>query len=255
MLYELLFFLSSSTPDGPRNTSVSVSPSGEIVEGSSVTLTCSSDANPPVYKYTWYKKNVASPKASEQSYSITNISSEDRGEYYCEAKNGRGSMNSTALMIIVAGKQTSVVTAAVGIIVVVLVLILCLSGLMWFRKKASTSTSNTRDTAEMDRETLVQCMTASQHGHDLYCRTDSSPQTTRMMFTTPASTSLVSKKPGSCHLYSTVQVPQPQKEDEGMSVRCSEIQPPSAATLPAQAAEEDPLFFISTVNKPTTKKT
>ncbi|KAJ8001574.1 hypothetical protein DPEC_G00170890 [Dallia pectoralis] len=42
---------------GPRNTSVSVSPSGEIVEGSSVTLTCSSDANPPVYNYTWYKKN------------------------------------------------------------------------------------------------------------------------------------------------------------------------------------------------------
>ncbi|XP_071202419.1 B-cell receptor CD22-like [Salvelinus alpinus] len=96
----------------PRNTSVSVSPSGEIVEGSSVTLTCSSDANPPVDKYTWYKKNVTSPKASGQSYSITNIISEDRGEYYCEAQNGRGSMNSTALMIIVAGKQSSVLTAA-----------------------------------------------------------------------------------------------------------------------------------------------
>ncbi|XP_052356488.1 sialoadhesin-like [Oncorhynchus keta] len=133
---------------GPKNTSVSVSPSGEIVEGSSVTLTCSSDANPPVDKYTWYKKNVTSPKASGQSYNITNISSEDRGEYYCEAQNGRGSMNSSALMIIVAGKQTSVLTAAVGIIVVVLVLILCLSGLMWFRKKNSTSTSNTRDTAD-----------------------------------------------------------------------------------------------------------
>nr|XP_046192917.1 sialoadhesin-like [Oncorhynchus gorbuscha] len=89
---------------GPKDTSVSVSPSGEIVEGSSVTLTCSSDANPPVDKYTWYKKNVTSPKASGQSYSITNIISEDRGEYYCEAQNGRGSMNSTALMIIVAGK-------------------------------------------------------------------------------------------------------------------------------------------------------
>uniref|UniRef100_A0A4W5P0P7 Ig-like domain-containing protein n=1 Tax=Hucho hucho TaxID=62062 RepID=A0A4W5P0P7_9TELE len=75
---------------GPRNTSVSVSPSGEIVEGSSVTLTCFSDANPPVDKYTWYTKNVTSPKASGQSYSITNISSEDRGEYYCEASNING---------------------------------------------------------------------------------------------------------------------------------------------------------------------
>uniref|UniRef100_A0AAZ3Q0R6 B-cell receptor CD22 n=1 Tax=Oncorhynchus tshawytscha TaxID=74940 RepID=A0AAZ3Q0R6_ONCTS len=177
---------------GPKNTSVSVSPSGEIVEGSSVTLTCSSDANPPVDKYTWYKKNVTSPKASGQSYNITNIISEDRGEYYCEAQNGRGSMNSTALMIIVAGKPTSFVTAAVGSIVVVLVLILCLSGFMWFRKKASKSTSDTRDTSEnvqvslletegdcvllcgaplllmlsvlsfSIRETLVQCMTTSQ---------------------------------------------------------------------------------------------
>ncbi|XP_064871347.1 B-cell receptor CD22-like isoform X1 [Oncorhynchus nerka] len=70
----------------PRNTSVSVSPSGEIV-GSSVTLTCSSDANPPVDKYTWYKRNVTSPKASGQSYTIHNIISEDREGYYCEALN------------------------------------------------------------------------------------------------------------------------------------------------------------------------
>ncbi|CAK6982814.1 B-cell receptor CD22-like isoform X2, partial [Scomber scombrus] len=41
----------------PKLPSVSVSPSGEIIEGSSVTLTCSSDANPAA-KYTWYKKNV-----------------------------------------------------------------------------------------------------------------------------------------------------------------------------------------------------
>ncbi|XP_064815424.1 B-cell receptor CD22-like [Oncorhynchus masou masou] len=83
----------------PKNTSVSVSPSGEIVEGSSVTLTCSSDANPPVDKYTWYKKNVASPKASGQSYSITNISSEGRGEYYCEAENKYGRLNSSSVSV------------------------------------------------------------------------------------------------------------------------------------------------------------
>ncbi|XP_055767677.1 B-cell receptor CD22-like [Salvelinus fontinalis] len=151
---------------GPRNTSVSVSPSGEIVEGSSVTLTCSSDANPPVDKYTWYKKNVTLPKASGQSYSITNIISEDRGEYYCEAQNGRGSMNSTALMIIVAGKQTSVLTAAVGIIVVVLVLILCLSGLMWFRRftggsDATTDTQRVRPDCNSDTYTGLNMRTMS----------------------------------------------------------------------------------------------
>ncbi|XP_055767681.1 B-cell receptor CD22-like [Salvelinus fontinalis] len=90
----------------PQNTSVSVSPSGEIVEGSSVTLTCSSDANPPVDKYTWYKKNVASPKASGQSYSITNISSENSGEYYCEAENKYGRLNSSSVSVDVQCKYT-----------------------------------------------------------------------------------------------------------------------------------------------------
>ncbi|XP_064809719.1 B-cell receptor CD22-like [Oncorhynchus masou masou] len=103
----------------PRNTSVSVSPSGEIVEGSSVTLTCSSDANPPVDKYTWYKKNVSSPKASGQSYSITNIISEDRGEYYCEAENKYGRLNSTSVHVDVhyGPRNTSVSVSPSGEIV------------------------------------------------------------------------------------------------------------------------------------------
>ncbi|XP_052365398.1 sialoadhesin isoform X2 [Oncorhynchus keta] len=103
----------------PRNTSVSVSPSGEIVEGSSVTLTCSSDANPPVDKYTWYKKNVTSPKASGQRYSITNIISEDRGEYYCEAENKYGRLNSSSVSVDVqyGPKKTSVSVSPSGEIV------------------------------------------------------------------------------------------------------------------------------------------
>ncbi|KAG5278050.1 hypothetical protein AALO_G00094640 [Alosa alosa] len=39
----------------PRNTVVSRNPSNETLEGDSVTLTCSSDANPPVENYTWFK--------------------------------------------------------------------------------------------------------------------------------------------------------------------------------------------------------
>ncbi|KAJ8384489.1 hypothetical protein AAFF_G00205100 [Aldrovandia affinis] len=72
---------------GPKNTSVSVSPSGEIVEGSSVTLTCSSNANPLVQRYTWFKKNIAIPTESGESYTITNISSEDSGQYYLKGSS------------------------------------------------------------------------------------------------------------------------------------------------------------------------
>ncbi|XP_064813952.1 B-cell receptor CD22-like [Oncorhynchus masou masou] len=245
----------------PRNTSVSVSPSGELVEGSSVTLTCSSDANPPVDKYTWYKNNVTSPKASGQSYSITNIIFEDRGEYYCEAQNGRGSMNSTALMIIVAGKQTSVLTAAVGIIVVVLVLILCLSGLMWFRKKASKPT-NTRDTADVGQgdsspvydniSNMAMTSTAAQ--------TESTYDQDDVHY---ASVHFSHSKNQEVLLYSTVQVPQPQKEDEDVQYAAVKFNLPNLQQH--KQLRRTPLF--STVqsinpeprrpehNKPRTKKT
>ncbi|KAM9363783.1 B-cell receptor CD22-like [Symphorus nematophorus] len=85
----------------PKPPSVSVSPSGEIEEGSSVTLTCSSDANPAA-NYTWYKENEDSPKASGQNFTITNIRAEHSGNYYCEAQNTIGRQNSTLHLIVVA---------------------------------------------------------------------------------------------------------------------------------------------------------
>ncbi|XP_064815420.1 B-cell receptor CD22-like [Oncorhynchus masou masou] len=240
----------------PQNTSVSVSPSGEIVEGSSVTLTCSSDANPPVDKYTWYKKNVTSPKASGQSYIITNIISEDRGEYYCEAQNGRGSMNSTALMIIVAGKQTSVLTAAVGITVVVLVLILCLSGLMWFRKKASTSTSNTRDTAD-DGEGDSSPVYDNISNMAMTSTAAQTADTDNQDDVHYASVHFSGSKNQEVPLYSTVQLHQPQKQDQDVQYAAVKFNLPSSASQPAaaQAAEVDASEIYSTVNKPRTKKT
>ncbi|XP_071032203.1 uncharacterized protein [Oncorhynchus clarkii lewisi] len=236
---------------GPKNTSVSVSPSGEIVEGSSVTLTCSSDANPPVDKYTWYKKNVTSPKASGQSYNITNIISEDRGEYYCEAQNRRGSRNSTTLMIILPGKQTSVVTAAVGIIVVVLVLILCLSGLMWFRKKASISTSDTRDISENvqgDSSPVYENVSSMSTAHTA-AQTESTVDQDDVHY---ASVHFSSSKNQEVPLYSTVQLCKPQKQEEDVQYDAVKFNCPSNANRPtaAQAAEEDSSVLYSTVNKP-----
>uniref|UniRef100_UPI0037E93BF7 basement membrane-specific heparan sulfate proteoglycan core protein-like n=1 Tax=Semicossyphus pulcher TaxID=241346 RepID=UPI0037E93BF7 len=70
----------------PKVPTVSVSPTGEIRENSSVTLTCSSDANPAA-KYTWYKENQTLPKERGQTYHFTSISSEDRGTYYCKSEN------------------------------------------------------------------------------------------------------------------------------------------------------------------------
>ncbi|XP_050926210.1 B-cell receptor CD22 [Lates calcarifer] len=101
----------------PKLPSVSVSPSGQIVEGSSVTLTCSSDANPAA-NYTWYKENEDSPKASGQIFTITDFRAEHSGNYYCEAQNERGRYKSTLYLTVVAG--TSVPCF------VVLVILLCI---------------------------------------------------------------------------------------------------------------------------------
>ncbi|XP_076140969.1 protein amalgam-like isoform X1 [Alosa pseudoharengus] len=83
----------------PRNTVVSRSPSNETLEGASVTLTCSSDANPPVESYTWFKVDESTPVGSGQQYNITNIRYEDGGEYYCEARNEIGANRSSPLLL------------------------------------------------------------------------------------------------------------------------------------------------------------
>ncbi|XP_058236630.1 B-cell receptor CD22-like isoform X3 [Hemibagrus wyckioides] len=98
----------------PKNVSVSISPSGEIVEGSSVTLTCSSDANPPVQNYTWYKVNESSPVGSGQSYRAV-----PSGQYYCEAQNKHGSERSAAVTVTLKGSQSVGVYAGLGVVLFV----------------------------------------------------------------------------------------------------------------------------------------
>uniref|UniRef100_A0A3Q1FDS7 Ig-like domain-containing protein n=1 Tax=Acanthochromis polyacanthus TaxID=80966 RepID=A0A3Q1FDS7_9TELE len=71
-----------------------LSPSGEIVEGSSVNLTCSSDANPAA-NYTWYKENEKQPLRPGSIYNFASISSEDEGNYCCKSENKHGQNSST----------------------------------------------------------------------------------------------------------------------------------------------------------------
>uniref|UniRef100_A0A8B9HQ35 Ig-like domain-containing protein n=1 Tax=Astyanax mexicanus TaxID=7994 RepID=A0A8B9HQ35_ASTMX len=73
-----------------------VLPSGKREEGDSVTLTCSSEADPPVLSYHWFKQRPAADEAlgTGQNYSITNISSQHSGLYYCTALNQLGQHSS-----------------------------------------------------------------------------------------------------------------------------------------------------------------
>ncbi|KAL6482197.1 hypothetical protein MHYP_G00102770 [Metynnis hypsauchen] len=68
------------------------------LEGSSVTLTCSSDGNPPVKIYTWFKEGGTSPVGSGQSYSIISITADHTGLYYCVAQNDHGALTGIVMV-------------------------------------------------------------------------------------------------------------------------------------------------------------
>ncbi|KAL6482129.1 hypothetical protein MHYP_G00102090 [Metynnis hypsauchen] len=122
----------------PKSVSVSISPSGEIVEGSSVTLTCSSDGNPPVKNYTWFKEGGASPAGSGQNYNIISITADHTGLHYCEAQNDHGALNGT-VMVSVKSQSLFAVWIAVGVGSFVLLLITVL--ICDYRMKAMKTTS------------------------------------------------------------------------------------------------------------------
>ncbi|XP_073698602.1 sialoadhesin-like [Garra rufa] len=71
----------------PKSVSVSISPSGEIKEGDSVTLICSSDSNPPA-EISWFKGGTFI--GSGRIYNISKISSDHSGEYKCKSRNKHG---------------------------------------------------------------------------------------------------------------------------------------------------------------------
>ncbi|XP_028837276.1 B-cell receptor CD22 [Denticeps clupeoides] len=95
----------------PKNTRILIHPPGDIMEGYSVNLTCSSNANPPVEKYGWYKVNGGQPwtRGSSQNLSLPSVRSHHSGQYYCTVWNQIGQqMSLTAVLpVLYAPKNTS----------------------------------------------------------------------------------------------------------------------------------------------------
>ncbi|KAL7852145.1 hypothetical protein SRHO_G00179300 [Serrasalmus rhombeus] len=136
----------------PKSVSVSISPSGEIVEGSSVTLTCSSDGNPPVKIYTWFKEGGTSPVGSGQNYSIISITADHTGLYYCEAQNDHGALNGT-VMVTLKRQNLFAVWIAVGVGSFVLLLITVL--ICIFRMKKTHETNHKKSKQDENIYTTV----------------------------------------------------------------------------------------------------
>ncbi|XP_056312378.1 intercellular adhesion molecule 5-like [Danio aesculapii] len=83
----------------PESISAHVSPAGVIVDGHSVTLSCSSEANPAV-KYSWYRHTEGDlkPVQTGPNLIISNTNPSHSGQYYCRAENQHGVQNTSVLL-------------------------------------------------------------------------------------------------------------------------------------------------------------
>ncbi|XP_051812361.1 B-cell receptor CD22-like [Acanthochromis polyacanthus] len=74
----------------PKDTTVSVSPSGPVQQSTIVTLTCTSNANPAVKNFTWYRDD-GSQETVIGTKEVLNIqASEVSRPFFCEAANDVG---------------------------------------------------------------------------------------------------------------------------------------------------------------------
>ncbi|XP_044064258.1 B-cell receptor CD22-like isoform X2 [Siniperca chuatsi] len=95
LLYEKSLTLRVLYP--PNNTSVSYS--GPVKEGSSVTLTCNTNANPAVDGYTWYKVDGDQVAAVGSKKRLSTTVTEVDSQFFCQVSNRYGTQNSSITQI------------------------------------------------------------------------------------------------------------------------------------------------------------
>uniref|UniRef100_A0A9J8CJY8 Ig-like domain-containing protein n=1 Tax=Cyprinus carpio carpio TaxID=630221 RepID=A0A9J8CJY8_CYPCA len=141
----------------PRNTSVTINPAGLVLEGRSVTLSCSSNANPAV-NYTWYRdtNGLLNPVQTGPNLTINDTDSTHSGQYYCTAENKRGTQNISLLLDVQCFHYPSVLLGAA--VIASVMMSVCIMKLCYERKrkeKPSETTSGlilTHTTVALDND-------------------------------------------------------------------------------------------------------
>ncbi|XP_075841234.1 B-cell receptor CD22 isoform X2 [Microtus pennsylvanicus] len=74
----------------PRRLRVSISPGDSIMEGKQATLSCESDANPPVSQYVWFDPSNRDLHVSGQKLRLEPLKVQHTGSYRCQGSNMLG---------------------------------------------------------------------------------------------------------------------------------------------------------------------
>ncbi|XP_059194311.1 sialic acid-binding Ig-like lectin 5 [Centropristis striata] len=100
----------------PKDTTVSVSPSGPVPEGRNVTLTCNSSANPPVRIYTWYRADGGQETFLRSGPVLTINAANDNRFFFCKTENdiGAGRSNKMTINVQYSPKNTTVSVSPSG---------------------------------------------------------------------------------------------------------------------------------------------
>lgn len=82
------------------NVTITITPNPVHI-GSSVTFTCSADADPPIVLWSIHKNGVSTKiyEGTSTSHTIDNISTSDAGEYKCKGQPGDGESTFETLQV------------------------------------------------------------------------------------------------------------------------------------------------------------
>ncbi|XP_049757040.1 B-cell receptor CD22 isoform X1 [Elephas maximus indicus] len=118
----------------PRGLRVSIAPQDRVMEGKKATLTCESDANPPVSWYTWFDWNNQNLHHAAQTLRLEPVNVKHSGAYWCQGNNQLGMGQSPpSTLTVYYSPETIGKRAALGIGVCLSIFILAIWGVKVYR--------------------------------------------------------------------------------------------------------------------------
>ncbi|XP_003796144.1 B-cell receptor CD22 isoform X2 [Otolemur garnettii] len=113
----------------PRRLRVSITPANSVMEGKKASLTCESDANPPVFQYTWFDWNNQNLHHGGPMLRLAPLKVQHSGAYRCQGTNQLGVGESPpSTLTVYYSPETIGRRAATGLGLCLAVLILVIFG-------------------------------------------------------------------------------------------------------------------------------